>query len=162
MLTIQKFAELAGTTKRTLSFYDQKNLFKPSKVAANGYRYYDYDQLYEVTFILELRRLGLSIDEIKSLNSDYPNNDLDANLQKILRQINTQMDNLTILRETLTTRFNKSISDTSFSKNRPFIKDNPTVHFCHSKQSVACTEEEIAEIYADFYEQLGKLKLGSV
>jgi len=28
MLTIKKFADLSGTTRRTLIFYDQKDLFK--------------------------------------------------------------------------------------------------------------------------------------
>ncbi|WP_230478123.1 hypothetical protein [Lactobacillus helveticus] len=27
-------------------FYDQKDIFKPAKIAENGYRYYSYGQLY--------------------------------------------------------------------------------------------------------------------
>lgn len=159
MLTIQKFADLAGTTKRTLNFYDEKGLFKPKKTAANGYRFYDYDQLYEITFILELRRLGLSMTEIKQLNQDAGHATLNSDLQEILQKINEQLDNLTILRETLYTRFNQSTNDDDIVKNRPFIADNPAQLFCRSRQSVACTEQEIAEIYHDFYEQLGKIKL---
>lgn len=159
MLTIQKFADLAGTTRRTLIFYDQKELFKPKKVMDNGYRYYDYDQLYEATFILELRRLGLSISEIKSLNEDSRDDSLNDNLKSVLQQINTQMDNLTILKETLNTRFNPVTNNEDIVKNRPFIDSVIPGLFCRSRQSVACTEEEIAEIYTDFYEQLGKLKL---
>ena len=72
MLTIRKFAELADTTRRTLLFYDEQDLFKPAKVAENGYRYYSYDQLYDLTFILELRKLGLSVLQIKNLlNADH-------------------------------------------------------------------------------------------
>ncbi|BDZ31553.1 MerR family transcriptional regulator [Lactiplantibacillus sp. WILCCON 0030] len=159
MLTIQKFAKLAGTTRRTLIFYDEKDLFKPKKVAENGYRYYDYDQLYPVTFILELRHLGLPISEIKLLTQTTGHAPLNAELKKILSQINQQLDNLTILRETLNDRFNQSVPPEPVIKNRPFIQSESVNHFCRSRQSVACTEAEIAEIYADFYAQLGRLKL---
>jgi len=130
MLTIQKFADLAGTTRRTLIFYDQKELFKPKKVMDNGYRYYDYDQLYEATFILELRRLGLSISEIKSLNEDSRDDSLNDNLKSVLQQINTQMDNLTILKETLNTRFNPVTNNEDIVKNRPFIDSVIPGLFC--------------------------------
>lgn len=159
MLTIQKFAELAGTTRRTLIFYDQKDLFKPKRVADNGYRYYDYDQLYRATFILELRRLGLSISEIKALNDSRDQSALNERLTSILGQINQRIDNLNLLRSTLDTRFNQPTPSDSVVKNHPFITTGAAQLFCQSKQSVACTEEEIAEIYADFYQRLGKLKL---
>jgi len=159
MLTIQKFADLAGTTRRTLIFYDQKQLFQPKKVAANGYRYYDYDQLYDVTFILELRRLGLSITEIKLLNTSASPASLNADLKQLLSQINTQIDNLTLLKTTLMTRFNQPATDDTVVKNQPFITTMPMSTFCRSRQSVACTETEIAEIYAEFYDQLGYLNL---
>lgn len=156
MLTIQKFADLSGTTRRTLIFYDQKDLFKPKKILDNGYRYYDYDQLYEITFILELRRLGLSISEIKSINQN--DDSLNDNLKNILKQINQRMDNLNILKETLNTRFDQTDQE-NIIKNHPFIESYPSGLFCRSRQSVACTEKEIAEIYSEFYSQLGKLKL---
>jgi len=159
MLTIQKFAELAGTTRRTLIFYDEKDLFQPKHVGENGYRYYSYDQLYPVTFILGLRRLGLSIAEIKQLTQATDTTDLNAALKKVLSQLNTQLDNLSLLRETLSTRFNQPIATESVVKNRSFIDTVTPKLFCRSRQSVACTEAEIAEIYAEFYAQLGQLKL---
>ncbi|MFC6208064.1 MerR family transcriptional regulator [Levilactobacillus tongjiangensis] len=159
MLTIQNFAKLSGTTRRTLLFYDEKNLFKPKKVADNGYRYYDYDQLYKLTFILQLRRLGLPIAQIKALTDTTNGDSLDTDLQSILAEINDQLDNLTLLKETLTTRFKQPETTAVPTKNLPKIVTGQASLFCRSRQSVACTEEEIAEIYTDFYEQLGKINL---
>ncbi|UIF28961.1 MerR family transcriptional regulator [Levilactobacillus brevis] len=160
MLTIQKFATLAGTTRRTLIFYDQQDLFKPKTVAANGYRYYDYDQLYAVSFILELRRLGLSIAAIKALNAADSHASLNTDLKRLLTRIDKQVDDLMLLRATLNTRFNQPEASTPVTKNRPFISvDHQPTRFCRSRQSVGCTEAEIAAIYADFYDQLGKLQL---
>lgn len=160
MLAIQKFATLAGTTRRTLIFYDEKNLFKPKYVAENGYRYYDYDQLYDLTFILELRHLGLSIAEIKALTQNADPTSLNDNLQHVLGKINDQLDNLAILKSTLNTRFNQPIVTATPIKNQPAVTTmTEATTFCRSRQSVACTEEEIAEIYAEFYADLGQLKL---
>jgi len=159
MLTIQKFAQLAGTTRRTLIFYDEKGLFKPKQVAENGYRYYAYDQLYELTFILELRHLGLSIAAIQQLSNDRQTNSLDTDLKNVLAKIDAQIDNLSILKTTLQTRFDQVTPTESVAKNQPFITTTPATQFCRSRQSVACTEVEVAEIYTDFYAQLGKLKL---
>ena len=60
LMTISQFAKAVGTTRRTLIFYDQKGVFKPQKIMANGYRYYSYEQIYKMNFILGLRDLGLS------------------------------------------------------------------------------------------------------
>ena len=60
LMTISQFAKAVGTTRRTLIFYDQKGIFKPQKTEDNGYRYYSYEQIYKMNFILGLRDLGLS------------------------------------------------------------------------------------------------------
>ncbi|MBN9612531.1 MAG: MerR family DNA-binding transcriptional regulator, partial [Actinobacteria bacterium] len=41
MYSIQEVAKAAGTTSRTLRHYDDVGILKPSRIGANGYRYYD-------------------------------------------------------------------------------------------------------------------------
>src|SRR5690625_4429472 len=53
-----------GTTSRTLRHYDQVGLLPPSRIGANGYRYYDTDALLRLQRILLLRRLGLGLTQI--------------------------------------------------------------------------------------------------
>ncbi|KAB5906054.1 MerR family DNA-binding transcriptional regulator, partial [Bifidobacterium adolescentis] len=38
--TIKKMAEISGVSPRTLRFYDQIHLLKPSRVTESGYRIY--------------------------------------------------------------------------------------------------------------------------
>ncbi|MCT7705158.1 MAG: MerR family transcriptional regulator [Lactobacillus gasseri] len=45
-------------------------MFKPMKTKKNGYRYYSYKQLYQISFILGLRDLELLVEEIKDYLSD--------------------------------------------------------------------------------------------
>jgi DNA-binding transcriptional MerR regulator len=62
--SIQDIARLAGTTSRTLRHYDDVGLVKPSRIGANGYRYYDADALVRLQRVLLLRELGLGIPAI--------------------------------------------------------------------------------------------------
>ena len=51
--TIQKLAELAGVTTRTLRWYHRIGLLTPSRIGENGYRYYggaEVDRLQQILF----------------------------------------------------------------------------------------------------------------
>ncbi|MGB4777695.1 MerR family transcriptional regulator [Microbacterium sp.] len=65
--SIQQVAKLAGTTSRTLRHYGDIGLFAPSRVASNGYRYYDSTALVRLQRILLLRELGLSLTQIAEI-----------------------------------------------------------------------------------------------
>jgi len=62
--SIQNLARAAGTTSRTLRHYGQLGLLPPSRIGANGYRYYDESSLLRLQRILLLRELGLGLPVI--------------------------------------------------------------------------------------------------
>ncbi|MFD3997822.1 MerR family transcriptional regulator [Streptomyces sp. NPDC058583] len=62
--SIQEIAKKAGTTSRTLRHYGDRGLLEPSRIGANGYRYYDQAALVRLQRILLLRELGLSLPAI--------------------------------------------------------------------------------------------------
>lgn len=62
--SIQQIAKLAGTTSRTLRHYGELGLLPPSRIGANGYRYYDATALVRLQRILLLRDLGIGLPEI--------------------------------------------------------------------------------------------------
>lgn len=61
-----EFARLNGVNKRTLHYYDEIGLFSPEHKGENGYRYYTCMQFEQLELILLLRRIGFSIQEIKT------------------------------------------------------------------------------------------------
>lgn len=68
LLRIGDFSKLAKITTKTLRYYDEVGLLKPSFVDDNnGYRYYDPKQLLDINRIIALRQVGLSIDKIKKV-----------------------------------------------------------------------------------------------
>ncbi|MGY4101703.1 MerR family transcriptional regulator [Nocardia sp. R16R-3T] len=62
--SIQDLAKAAGTTSRALRHYGQLGLLPPSRIGANGYRFYDQDSLVRLQRILLLRELGLGLPVI--------------------------------------------------------------------------------------------------
>ncbi len=67
MFTVKQLAELAGVTPRTLRYYDEIGILKPSRLGDNGYRLYGEDALLMLQQILLYRDLGLTLDEIKKI-----------------------------------------------------------------------------------------------
>ena len=94
LLSISEFAKLAGTTRRTLILYDQKDFFKPMKIEETGYRYYSYEQLYQIGFILGLRDLGLLVEEIKDYLGDSSRDALNKKLIPLKNKIELRIQNL--------------------------------------------------------------------
>lgn len=61
---IGEVARLTGTTSRTLRHYGDVGLLEPSRIGANGYRYYNSTALTRLQRILMLRQLGLGVPSI--------------------------------------------------------------------------------------------------
>ncbi len=65
MLKIGDFSRLSLVSVKTLRYYDELGLLKPSRVHGfTGYRYYTAEQLPRLNRILALKDLGLSLEQI--------------------------------------------------------------------------------------------------
>src|SRR5512142_2846337 len=67
MFTIRQLCKMAGVTPRTLHYYDEIGLLKPSRVGENGYRYYGEESLLRLQQILLYRELDLPLESIKRI-----------------------------------------------------------------------------------------------
>ena len=66
MLKIGEFSILTKTTVKTLRYYEKEGILKPSYIdKETGYRYYKKEKLCELSKILELRSLGITVKNIK-------------------------------------------------------------------------------------------------
>lgn len=68
--SIQELARAANTTSRTLRHYQDRDLLRPSRVGANGMRYYDGSALPTLLRILVLRELGMGLEAIRRVLAD--------------------------------------------------------------------------------------------
>jgi len=61
----------AGVSARTVRYYEELGLLPGVRRRAGGRRVYGPDQLERLRFIQRLKKLGLSLSEIKDLNAVY-------------------------------------------------------------------------------------------
>ena len=63
-----EFAKKAHITKKTVRYYDEHNILKPSYVNENGARFYNDDDFARLQQILFLKYLGFSLDVMSCLS----------------------------------------------------------------------------------------------
>lgn len=67
--TVNQLAQLAGVSARTLHYYDEIGLLKPSFIKENGYRYYQEKELVRLQQILFFRELEFPLEDITKMLS---------------------------------------------------------------------------------------------
>ena len=88
LITAGELAKLAGTTKRTILWYDELGIIKPAEISSEGYRFYSESQVLDYQMILLLTTLGVTLKEIKAKN------DLKTLFNDKKASIKNQIDNL--------------------------------------------------------------------
>lgn len=94
--TIQKLAELAGVSTRTLRWYDELGLLPPARVADNGYRFYGPGEVDRLQQILFYRALGVELRRIKTILDDPAFDRLTA-LREHLRMLETKEREISVM-----------------------------------------------------------------
>ena len=76
-MKISEVAKLSGVTVRTLHYYDEIGLLKPSDITEAGYRVYSNKDLETLQQILFFRELDFPLNEIKEImtNPNYNKNE---------------------------------------------------------------------------------------
>ena len=68
MYKIGDFSKMSKTTIKALRYYEKEGLLKPAFIDQyTSYRYYESSQLVDISKIISLRQIGLSIKDIKKV-----------------------------------------------------------------------------------------------
>ena len=98
--TIGEVSKLFDINKKTLRYYDEIDLFKPSFVnKENKYRYYTLDQFQYLETIKYLKELGLSLDKIKYHLNNVNNEDVIKSLEEQNNIINQKISELELIKQ---------------------------------------------------------------
>lgn len=86
MRTVKEVSERTGISVRTLHYYDEIGLLKPTEISEAGYRLYDDKALEVLQQILFFRELDVPLKEIKIIleNPELDRDQLLSNQKKIL------------------------------------------------------------------------------
>lgn len=64
--TPSELSKLTGVSRQLLIYYDNNDIFKPDIIAENGYRYYSFYQYFMLETIVALRKMDISLCDIKT------------------------------------------------------------------------------------------------
>lgn len=67
MRTVKEISDLTGISVRTLHYYDEIGLLKPTKKSDAGYRLYDDKALETLQQVLFFREFDIPLKEIKAV-----------------------------------------------------------------------------------------------
>lgn len=98
--TVKQLADLAGVTPRTLHYYDQIGLLRPSLIGENGYRHYDDAAALRLQQILFYRELDLRLEVIHAI-LDSPDFEVEAALRQHRKALLRRAERLEHLLETI-------------------------------------------------------------
>lgn len=96
MRTVKQVSELTGISVRTLQYYDEIGLLKPSEITQAGYRMYDDTALETLQQILFFKELDFTLKEIKVIMEDpkFDKNKAFENQRKLIQAKRDRLDGL--------------------------------------------------------------------
>ena len=179
MYTIKQLADLANVSRRTLRYYDQIDLLKPTAVGDNNYRYYDQKTVLRLQQIRFYQELDFSLDDIRKILDKSDFNALQslqtqkAALQRQAERLNqliTTIDNTILHLEGKLEMDNKDLfAGFDEAKQKAYAEeaerrwDPKLVRQSNqrwkqlSKEQQQAIMQEGSQIYLDMVDQLGNL-----
>lgn len=137
-LRIGQLARAAGFSEKTLRFYDEIGLLRPSGRSASGYRLYDEEAVERLRFVRKAKGLGLSLDDMRTIleigdEGRVPCGHVVSVVDRELERIDIQLRELRSLRRDLVT-LRQRLSD-GIASGR--AKPGQCEHLAAASESVA-------------------------
>ncbi|MBO4590966.1 MAG: MerR family transcriptional regulator [Eubacterium sp.] len=174
MKTVKEVSKLTGISVRTLHYYDEIGLFKPTEISEAGYRLYDDKAIEKLGQILVFRELDLPLADIKLImeNPDLDRNSVLAKQRKMLclkqqriERIIAILDNMlrgdynmdfTVFDETeLRTMFSDMLQNMNESQKQIFIDHYGSIEAWEEHMIEGASDEQIQRNYSKVVEWYG-------
>ena len=118
MKTVKEISRLTGISVRTLHYYDEINLLKPTLITDAGYRLYDDIALKRLHSILLFRELQFPLKEIKTIldSSDFNAKTMLKEQIKLLELKRNRLDEIIVSAREILTKGVENMSFSAFDK----------------------------------------------
>ncbi|MEK3746361.1 MerR family transcriptional regulator [Brevibacillus sp. FSL K6-0770] len=93
-ITISELARIMNVSVHQIRYFEEKGIFQPAYIDDNQYRMYSIEQIYELSHILLLRRLGVSVSAIKDCLTAFTTDQYQQLLRQSLLETNAQIRKL--------------------------------------------------------------------
>lgn len=123
MYTIGQFSQIGKVSVKTLRYYDSISLLIPAYTDKfTNYRYYSEEQVSTLLFILELKRYGLRLEQIKKVVGSDDATLLKALLREQLDEIEKRIQSDTQLKSLVRRKLNKICSGGNIMEERKSLE----------------------------------------
>lgn len=161
-ISISEMAKLHGITRQTLIWYDNMDIFKPVKVAPNGYRYYSKFQIPYLREICFLRAMDIGLKEIKEHFEERTPAKEKELLEKQKNYVLRKIANLNKIRSYLVSKielYQEAVDAQTMDLNIPFERyfGPRRALFLEYKQPI--NRENLHLTLMDLWQQLNQNKL---
>lgn len=100
MYTIGQLSKKTGVTVRTLDYYDEIDLLKPSSKTSGGHRLYIEGDIMQLERVLALKYMGFTLEKIKTILEDS-SSDWKHSVQEQLEMVRQEQKRLKALEQAL-------------------------------------------------------------
>lgn len=139
MRTVTQVSKLTGISVRTLHYYDEIGLLKPTMSSESGYRLYDDEAMEKLEQVLYFREFDFPLKEIKEILS-HPDYDRNAVFESQRKMIQIKRD-----------RFNRMLENID-----QILKGENTMNFD------VFSKEEMEDIFHSMMEHMSKEQTESI
>lgn len=113
MYSIKEVAHKFQITRNKLRFYEGKGMISPKRNASSGFREYSQKDLIAIQLILTYRALDVSIEDIKNVLSNSNGTQLEYQLFKQLKIVNSLIRKYRVIQSGLEDTMNAYLKDLS-------------------------------------------------
>lgn len=94
-MQISDLAKALHITTRTIRLYEQMGLVEPPKRTEGGIRVYEKEDIKRFKFVLKLKTLGLSLNEMKELADLYTREQLPEKIMpRLIELLNSHLEEI--------------------------------------------------------------------
>ncbi|WP_206460260.1 MerR family transcriptional regulator [Anaerovorax sp. IOR16] len=140
---VNEVATFFGVSRDTIRLYDKVGILSPKKNERNNYRIYSREDLICLDYVMRLRKINLSLEDIRVLINESSIERAEAMMQlqeKILEDKIEELINLKIM----VSDYQKSFSNVIQNMGEIFVKESPTLLYMDVETSMMDTMYEFS------------------
>lgn len=152
MYSIGQFSIMLNINKKTLRYYDDIELFKPIYVDVNNqYRYYDESQIPVIKRIVDLKNIGISLEQIKNIINKGNSVSLHETYLVRLNEIEIMIEQLNaqrvLIQQCIEGIVDKQVCSNSYTVEQGLFIEEGYVYY----NELNCDFEDVNSVIGDFY-----------
>ena len=147
---ISEIAKIFNISRQTLIFYHKKNILVPNIIdEENGYRYYSNEQIWDLFFLLTLKKAGFSLEEIKRYVEIKNSDESIMFLENKINEIDKKISELKKSKKTILKKLEniRDFSSTSTKEDEFKIEEIENINWYSIDMKEKTDEVEMATNY---------------